>query len=64
LCSAKVRTGERFWFAQYLDGAYLSLTNKLCASVGVHLHRNLSKQQHAALLTESSDRILDSDMAL
>jgi hypothetical protein len=47
-----------------LDGAYLSLTNKLCANVGVHLRRNLSRQQHAALLTESSDRILDSDMAL
>jgi hypothetical protein len=47
-----------------LDGAYLSLTNKLYANVDVHPHRNLSRQQHAALLAESSDHILGSDMAL
>jgi hypothetical protein len=47
-----------------LDGAYLSLTNKRYANVGGHLHRNLSKPQHAALLKESSGHIPGSDTVL
>jgi hypothetical protein len=44
--------------------AYLSLTNTLYANVVVHLHRNLSTQQRAAWLMESSDRTLGIDMVL
>jgi hypothetical protein len=47
-----------------LAGAYLSLPNMLCASDGVHLHRILSRQQHAELLKESFDRTQGSDMVL
>jgi hypothetical protein len=36
----------------------------LCANVDGHLHRNLSMQQRAVLLKESSDRILGSDKVL
>jgi hypothetical protein len=54
----------RFLFARYWDGAYLSLSNKLYAKGDVHLRHNLSRQQHVALLSGSSDRILGSDTAL
>jgi hypothetical protein len=40
------------------------LPNTLYANGDDHLHRNLSKQQHVVLLKESTDRTLDSDMAL
>ena len=54
----------RFECVQYLVDAYLSLPSKRYANGDVHLHRNLSKQQHVVLLVESIDRTLGSDMAL
>jgi len=50
---------ERYGFVQYLDGAYPSLTNMLCANDVVHPRHTLSMQQHVELLKELIDRTLD-----
>jgi hypothetical protein len=47
-----------------LGDAYLSLPNKLYANDDVHLHRNLSKQQHVELPMESFGRSQGSDKVL